>query len=161
MTATAEAVSELMSQVGPLMEFMSVVEAEDGTSWILAADETLAVLAEYDAGGRRLILSAETAVVPETGRAEAYEMVLLFNAQWRETGGVRLVLEAPGEPVVQVVDLPTEDLDLVELQTVLGNFIAKALAWRAIIMEGIGAVADGAKEDGADEPHSGPGAVRV
>ena len=149
-----------MAQVGPLMELMSVVEAEDGASWILAADETLAVLAEYNADGRKLILSTETAVVPEKRRAETYEMILLFNAQWRETGGVRMVLEAPGEPIVQVVDIPTEDLDLVDLQTVLGNVIAKALAWRTIIMEGTG-VEGGEKVDGDDEPHSGPGAVRV
>ena len=161
MTATVEAVSELMAQVGALMDLMSVVEAEDGAAWILAVDETLAVLAEYDMDSRKLILSAETAVAPEERRAEVYEMLLLFNAQWRDTGGVRMVLEVPGEPVVQVADIAADGLDLVGLQTALGNFIAKAAAWRTLVSEGAG-IDGGTKGDGEDEdPQSDLGAVRV
>lgn len=161
MAATAEAVSALMGQVGPLMDMMSVEETEDRATWILAVEETLAVLAEYDADSRKLILSAETAMVPEERRADVYELLLLFNAQWRETGGVRMVLEAPGEPVVQVVDIAGDGLDLVGLQTVLGNFIAKALAWRQLVSEGAG-IDGGAEGDGDDkDPQSDLGAVRV
>ena len=161
MAATIEAVSELMGQVGSLMDLMSVAEAEDGAAWILAVDETLALLAEYDADGRKLILSAETAVVPEERRVEVYEMLLLFNAQWRDTGGIRMVLEAPGEPVVQMADLAADGLDLVGLQTVLENFIAKALAWQKLVSEGAG-IDGGAKGDREDEdPQSDLGALRV
>ena len=161
MAVTAEAISELMSQVGPLTDMMSVVETEDGAAWILAVDETLAVLAEYDADSRKLILSAETAIAPEERRVEVYEMLLLFNAQWRDTGGVRMVLEAPGEPVLQMVDIAADGLDLVGLQTVLGNFIAKAVAWRELVSEGVG-VDGGIEGDGEDEdPQSDLDAVRV
>ena len=161
MAATVEALSELMGQVGALMDLTSVVEADDGAAWILTVDETLAVLAEYNVGGRKLILSAETAVVPEERRVEGYEMLLLFNAQWRETGGVRLVLEAPGEPIVQVADVTADGLDLVGLQTVLGNFIAKALAWQEIIANGTGIDAGAEGDWDHEDPHTDPGTVRV
>ena len=161
MAASSKSINVLMARIGPVMGLADVVEHEDGAAWTLDVDENLALLAEYDATSGRLALSAETASPPWERRAETYELLLLFNAQWRETGGVRMALEVSNAPVVQTIDVDAENLDLASFAAVIGDFIAKAAAWRRIIADGAGLdqISSGDELEEALRPSRG--AVRV
>ena len=150
-----------MARIGPVMNLAEVVAHEDGAAWTLGVDDDLALLAEYDAAGARLALSAETASPPLTRRAETYELLMLFNAQWRETGGVRMALEAPDAPVVQTIDIGVENLDIASFAAVIGDFAAKALAWRRLIADGAGLDQIRSADDLDEALRPARGAVRV
>jgi hypothetical protein len=59
--------------------------------------------------------------------------MLRHNYLWDQTGGVRLALDAAGGNVVQIVDLPTDGLDVSVLGRAVGVFAEAARAWREII----------------------------
>ena len=122
----------LMRAIGPQLDLLEVTEFEDGKVWTLVVDETTVLFADYDDAHNRLVLSADVAQAPEAGRLQLYELLLQYNNQWSETGGLRMALD-PGGGVVQLFELPVTDLDLVGLQTVVTRFVDVLGAWREIV----------------------------
>jgi hypothetical protein len=142
-----EQVHDLMSGIGPLLELLEVTEFDEENVWTLVVDEETVVFADYQDEGERLVLSTEVGAPPPGDRKGLYELLLTYNNQWGETGGVRLALDAPDGSVVQIYDLALAGLDLPKLQAVIGNFVDVARAWREIVARG---------GEGGGEPAAGP-----
>ena len=154
---TRDCVQQIMSEVGPLLEIDEIQEAEDGLAWLLAIEEGFAVLAELDEENERLILSAEIGAPQEAKRTRLYEMLLVYNAQWTQTGGIRMVLDEPGGQVVQMFDLAASNLEVSRLARILVNFVEIGLGWRQIVTE-----SSGQPSESADPPESvGTNGLRV
>ncbi len=161
MPPSVESINTLMTAIKPALGLSEVIKHEDGVAWTLGVEEKLAMLAEYSVADGRLTLSAETARPDRSRRAETYEFLMLFNAQWRETGGIRMVLEAPDAPVVQVAEIELDTLDRTAFAAIVGGFAAKALAWRRLIADGAGLDRGEAGQETEEVLCSAPGAFRV
>lgn len=133
--SSREQVSTVMAEVGPLVDLAAVSEYdEDGGVWTLTVDEETTLVAEWDEAGRALVLSAEAGRPPAGGdRLALYELLLEYNGQWRESGGLVLTLDEPGGVVVQHCRLNAEGLDAGRLAGTVAGFVEALLAWRGIV----------------------------
>lgn len=128
-------VHALMSEIGPALELAEVEEFERQDLWVLTARDGVVLFVEYQADDGRLWLSAEVCEPPGE-RLALYGLLLLYNARWKETGGVRLALDGPDGSVVQAYDMPVAGLDLHRLTTAIRNFRDTLDGWRTIVAAG-------------------------
>lgn len=140
-------VQALMREIGPLLELEQVSVFDGGREWALVVDAATVVHADYVEADDRLMLSIELGRPPEASRHRIYELLLLYNHGWAETGGVRMALESQGGTVVQLFETGAADLDLVGLRNVVAGFVELARHWRDGITRG---VETAAAEGGAD-----------
>lgn len=139
-------VNALMSELGPILDPLDITAYEAEGTWTLLVDEETLLVIEHDEELGRLFLSADIGAPPEAERLAVYELLLRYNAQGRETGGVRMALEEPGGMLMQICDLPLAGLDVTGLQAAIAAFARTADAWRRLIAGGAGveSVASGA-----------------
>jgi hypothetical protein len=130
-------VRALMRDLGPLLELEQVSVFDGEREWALMVDEETIVHADYVEADDRLMLSIELGQPPEASRHRIYELLLLYNHGWPETGGVRMALESPGGTIVQLFETGAGDLDLIGLRNVVVGFVELARHWRGGIMRGI------------------------
>ncbi len=144
-----EHMHRLMSEIGPLLELGAVIESDDGDGWILAIDEDDGVLVELDEAEGRILLSAEAGLPDDEARAQLCETLLVYNAQWSASGGVRMALDEPGGGVVQMLELSAAELDAARLSQVFVAFLETLSGWRTVVAEGPGG-GDGLDASAAD-----------
>lgn len=157
--SNAELVSDLMVEVGPILELRGIVEINGEAQWVLDVDGELAVVAEYFEADDRLFFTADAGVPDPSARLVCYELLLAYNAMWRQTGGVRMAVNGEDGAVLQIADIAVDGLDAAKLATVLRNFIGKLGEWIDIIeMDPEQSAANAA---GAPAAPNGAGAVRV
>ena len=135
--AGLDRVDALMREIGPLLGLDQVTLYDSGREWALVVDERTVVYADYIEAGERLMLSIELGRPPEASRQRVYELLLLYNHAWPDTGGVRMALESEGGPIVQLFETDTADLDVSGLRNLLGGFIELARHWRGGITRGV------------------------
>src|SRR3954453_10385430 len=104
-------VQALMREIGPLLELEQVSDFDGEREWALVVDAATVVHADYVEADDRLMLSIELGRPPEASHHRIYELLLLYNHGWPETGGVRMALESPGGTVVQLFETGAADLD--------------------------------------------------
>lgn len=146
---------QLMSEIGPLLDLVGVVESDDGQAWMLIVDDQDALSVDLDDARGRLVIAAEVGTPGETGRARLCELLLAYNAQWEISGGVRMALDEPGGRVLQLLDLAAEGLDASQLAEVLARFLEIRLGW----MQVVSAIGDGAAPGEVEEMV--PSAIRA
>ena len=156
---TFEQVHDLMAKIGPQLELDAVSQFDDEQSWVLFVDDDLAITVDSDFDAGKLILSSDLVSPPEETRLATYELLLQYNCQWPETGGLRMGLDEPGGTIVQMFDLPLAGLDLERLVTVVQNFIDQTELWRKILTDGVQGEVAVVGEDAADSD-AAPG-IRV
>ena len=122
-----------MSEIGPLLELGAIIESDEGDGWVLAIDEDDGVLVELDEAEGRIFLSADAGLPDDQIRPGLYETLLVYNAQWDATGGIRMALDEPGGGVVQMLELRAAELDAAKLSQVFVAFLETLSAWRAIV----------------------------
>ena len=140
----------LLKELGPTLELRGIREESDGTSWGLATQDGTVFYLDFMADQDRLWLSARVGTAKPEDRAELYPLLLQYNAQWQQTGGVRLALEGPDDAVTLAYDLPASGLDLPRLCTVVGNFQDMIAGWRKVV--------EGTAEGNTAAPRA-PGAI--
>jgi Tir chaperone protein (CesT) family len=126
-------VHALMAEIGPAMGLAEVAEFERDNLWTLVVNEGTVLFADYDPEDARLWLSADVCVPWPGDRSRLYELLLQYNAQWRQTGGTRLALDGPEGSVILAYDLPVAGLDLHGLRTIVSNFRDTLDGWRKIV----------------------------
>src|SRR4051794_33006498 len=94
----------LMRETAALLGLRELFTYEEAPAWGFPFDDETLLHAEHEGVFDSLTLSAPIAPVPESCRHEVYEILLGYNAEWRETGGTRMALAAPGAPVVLLFD---------------------------------------------------------
>ena len=132
-------VTQVMTEIGPLLELGAVIESDDGDGWILVVDEDNSVLVELDETEERILLSADAGLPDDDARPRLYEMLLAYNRQWHATGGIRMALEEPGGEVVQMLELPVAGLGVTRLAQVFVAFLEVLAGWRTIVARQAGA----------------------
>ena len=134
--ANSERISGLMAELGPILELRGILEVNDMDRWVLDLDGEHAVVVEYRPSDDRLFFTGEIGIpVPEV-RTVIYELLLAYNAMWRDTGGIRMAVNGEDGAVVQIADMAATDLDVPALGTVVENFIGKMVEWTDIIAIG-------------------------
>jgi hypothetical protein len=129
----SERVRTLMTDIGPAMDLADVSEAADGGPWALGDQDGTVIYVENIPEEDRLWLSADVGAPRAEERTRLYELILLYNAQWRQKGGVRIVLDAPEGRIVQAFDVVASGLDVPRLRTLLVNFRRTLDGWRKIV----------------------------
>lgn len=134
---TREKIEQLLSELGPLLELDAVVAYENLDSWGLIIDEDRTVTVEADFVGRKLILSTALPAPPAKRRADTYEMLLIFNAHWEESGGLQIGLEEPGGKLSLSYHQALPGLDIDELEAIIKSFVVQADLWADITAKGL------------------------
>jgi len=132
---SVEQIRNLFEDVGPELDVQGVLQTEDD-QWALVYDDQIVVEISHEVDRKCLTLGAELGEPAEEDLLETYRSLLAYSALGDRTGGIRIALEAPYGSVVQLLDLFTEDLDLVTLISVLDNFVEKVRTWRELLAAG-------------------------
>jgi hypothetical protein len=148
----------LMAEIGPVLELGEVRALTGAGPWQLVDLDRNALVVELMPEDDRVWISAE-AGLPRAGfRPRLYELMLQYNARWRETGGTRVVLDGPEGAVVVACDIPASGLDVSRLSTVIRNFRSVLDGWRRIVDS---QSAGGAAGEGDAPPEmTGQGVIR-
>ena len=145
--AGTEQIRALMQELGQVLDFAEVAERAETRTWSLTTRDGAILFVELAADGERLWLSAEAGVPRPSDRERLYPLMLQYNAQWQQTGGVRLALDGPEGAAVLAYDMPVTGLGVPPLCTVIANYLVMLGGWRRIVA---GAAAGGPPEPVAD-----------
>lgn len=143
----------LLEEVGPATEEVEEVlqqhtaGQEGAGEWTVrwaGEEEELEVTLEFVPDQEKLVLGTSLGAPPEARRAACFELALLYNFNWADSGGLKIGLDAPGAEggLELMFDAGTAQLDLPGLQNVLTNFALKAALWRRLVAAGAGADAN-------------------
>jgi hypothetical protein len=125
---SAQHVSELLVEVGPLVEYSEIVEDGDGQSWGIAVDENTLIHACYEAKGHLLLLEAELTPLPHT--AEIATRLLEFNHAMVANHGIWMSIDEPAGTVVQSMEIAVDGLTVGNLKQELDIFVQRLSSWR-------------------------------
>jgi hypothetical protein len=158
---SADRVQSLMQEVGPLADLHAVGAFEGHDVWTLVVDEETAIDADLDPARGCLVLSAELGAPPASDRARWLELLLQYNYQWAETGGVRMAVATSGGPFVLLVDHPVADLAAGDLAQRVRHFVGLLQAWRDILTRAPTGVRGADEGDSVTGPESLIGMIRA
>ena len=105
MTEAAQ-IHALMTENGPRLELAEVTASEEHGQWTLVVDEATVLFADWDEERQCVWLSAEVGAPAAGDQLRLYELLLVYNNGWAETGGIRMALDEAGGSVVMTYDLP-------------------------------------------------------
>lgn len=131
--ATLEYVQRLMTELGPLVDQIGLIQQSGDDLWLVVFDEQTAVQIECDETGNKLVFSMIVGPVEGDNRQEIYESLLSYNLLYHDTAGMRLALEGPQGNVVLLVDLCHLDLQVSTLAAFLEVFVTTGLGWREVL----------------------------
>jgi hypothetical protein len=131
-TITNETLTTWLTQLGPLLSAAEVRQAAPH-QWFIVYDESLIIDVEYASDDAKLVLSADLGRALPGEEGATYQLLLQVNALWRETGGLRMALDAGDGELSQAYDIALGGLDLDGLERRVRNFESAARGWRDII----------------------------
>jgi hypothetical protein len=134
--SSSELIHALMAEIGPILDLAEVCERPEEGVWALIDRKGAVLFLECAADDDKLWLSAEVGTPRPDDAARLYSLMLQYNAQWQQTGGVRLALDAPEGAIVQAYDTSIAGLDLPSLCSVIDGFQNILSGWRTIVESG-------------------------
>lgn len=132
MTSAAQ-IDALLAETGALLELPEVLGFSEENCWTLRIDENTLLFVDHEAGRPFVTLSGEVAAVRPAARAQVHELLLVYNGQWKTTGGLRMALDGPDGAVIQLCELPVADLDARSFAGALRVFTDVLLGWREML----------------------------
>jgi len=146
-TISNETLTTWLTQLGPLLPAAEIRQVTPH-QWTILWDEFIAIDVEHLPDESKLVLSAELGRALTGEEAATYQLLLQVNALWRETGGLRMALDAGDGELTQLYDLALGGLDRDGLENRVRNFEAAARGWREVI-----ATKAVVSDDDAPPPH--------
>lgn len=131
--ATFEQIDGLMQALGPVLDPLAIEAAAEENLWGIAMEEDLVVIVELDESKNCLVLSADLGAPPAGDRMALYELLLQFNFHWQTTGGNRMSLDGPEGAVVQIFEIHADQVDAMQMKSIVTSFSEVAKAWRELI----------------------------
>lgn len=125
----------LMDQLANSVDGIMVEKAPDDNAWGVAFTEGQFLLIEYTEELKKLVISSDLGKPRIEDRKGFYEMLLLVNSQWRETGGIRFALDGPDGSVQLLADQQAEGIHANHLCALLITLDSYAQTWRKFIEE--------------------------
>jgi hypothetical protein len=125
----------LMTELGPVLNPLSISYFSGDNTWAVQLDEETGVLVDFVADQGKFVLHCELGAPPAGDRFTLYELLLRYNYHWNDTGGGRMALDENGGNVVFLFESSAHDMDVTQLTTILRNFHDAALAWKIVVHE--------------------------
>jgi hypothetical protein len=138
---TNETIAAWLTELGPILPAAEIRQAAPD-QWFIVYDEFLIIDIEFLPDAAKLVLSTDLGRALVGEENATYTLLLQVNALWRETGGLRMALDAGDGELSQVYDIALAGLDRDGLELRVQNFAAAARGWREVI-----ATKSAAKED--------------
>lgn len=131
-STSVSATARLLAELGQRLNAPELQEHRPGL-WTIVLADGQRVDVEHDGGNARLRLATALGQ-PEPEQEDAvFKLMLQINALWRETGGLRLVLEDASPAICQLYDIALAGLEIEGLVLRMSNFIDVADHWREVI----------------------------
>ena len=127
--------TELFTEAGPLIDAEELSYDEDEQVWGFTFDGEPPCLLQVGANPQHIVLSGEIAPLPEGGRLKLYELMLRYNDQAAESGGVRLAIDDPEGAAILSVDLNRDGLTLESISQLVEGFLGLRRSWMTILGE--------------------------
>ncbi|NJN47321.1 MAG: type III secretion system chaperone [Candidatus Competibacteraceae bacterium] len=124
---------EILLETVPLLEGAQALLRQDDASWIMALDDEVTVEMHVDERLHKLVMCMSLGAVKDEQRTATYQVLLVANGLWRETGGLRFGLDAPDGEIEQCLDLNLNDIAVQYLIEILQDFVDRGRVWREII----------------------------
>ncbi|RJG42096.1 type III secretion system chaperone [Motilimonas pumila] len=124
---------QLMLEIGPAMDFDEVTEVKDKNFWMMTFNSYFYIEADLDSALGSLSFTMDIGQPETRRRAELLESMMVYNSLWKQTGGVRLALEEANGHFVLIVERNLMQLDIIELQNLLTNYIKACMYWKQIV----------------------------
>lgn len=129
--------SLLIAEVGPLLdgehfEYLEITENAEGDTWSFLIEDDLALRLEADADSGLATLSVPLVPLHPDHELALCRTFLHYNAQWRETGGLKIAL-AEDERVTLAFAFDPSACDARALAHLIGRFVEAALSWLLLL----------------------------
>lgn len=142
-----ERIEQILIDLAEPLDLEVLDRTEDG-SWMIKFEREDPIEANYSEDRQVLCFSKDLAAPAESARATVHTMALQYNFLWEDTGGGRLSLSAPEEPMTYSVDVALPLCTLPNLKKIILNVREVAASWTAIIISN--SSDDGGGEDQSD-----------
>lgn len=129
MASTNEKIQELIQELGPVSADIDAIVQTEEPSWAIQYSDETIVIIEAAEEPARLVLSSELGSPNDSLQLPIYETLLCYNLLWRETGGVKIGLAGPKGALILSCELCLENLNLMDLQEGMHNFISIVRTW--------------------------------
>lgn len=120
--------TRLMEQVGPPLDLESLMAYDGEDAWGLLFKDGIKI--DVELFEERVLLTAQLCDVALEVRAHAWELLLLYNYLWSESGAIRAaVADGDAGSVVLLLDLPVSGMTPASLAELLKglHFIADGM----------------------------------
>lgn len=134
----------LIEELGPATEEVAEVQQIGEGEWTVFFDDETSVGLDFVPEQEKLVFSAALGAPPAETKAATYELVLIYNFNWPQSGGIKIGLDSPGGSLELLFECHAASLDMPTLQQLLTSFAEKARAWRELVAAGIGGTGEGA-----------------
>lgn len=134
-------ISRILSEIAVKIDALELKFYEHTASWTMLMNEEVLLYLDHDPGRDMIVISGDVADPPASARAQRYELLMQYNNQWAETGGIRMALDGPSGTIVQIADIPAAGLKMVDMQTILTGFTETLATWRQMLESEIQEVA--------------------
>lgn len=142
----------LLAEAAIAADLEAVVQHDEAGEWELVFGDHRVVEAKLLCDCSMVVLETELGTPESRDVAALHKLLLEYNYLWRETGGLRVSLDAPRSSAFLTYTLAARGPDASLLANVLGNFHAAATAWAELLV----------RPSGALGPESLPtGAIRI
>jgi hypothetical protein len=119
-----------LAEAEPAVTALVEIDAGD---FVLRFDSGVDVEVENLTDAGHAALSTMIGTPAETERLRVYEAMLIYGMLWRDNGGVHMALTEPRGALMQLAEIPVNDLTQGELAAVIKNFAEKVLIWRSFL----------------------------
>ena len=159
---TIEHLRVLFEELAAKSEAIDSVTRQGDRHWTLSClEQHLAVAVEFHEDDNLLTLRASFAGPAPEAQLQTYETMLRVNWSAADNNGLRLGLDEQAN-VIQEMDVPTPNLDVLQLRSYCEFFVTKVAFWTALMAQG-GLEGDDEQTQEVLDEMSGPspGAIRV
>lgn len=131
--STIETVRRLLSDAAERSAIIDSVMEDEGARFEIALTDDRTILAEFDPASLRLMLAVEIGRPVADRRSELLELLMSFNALWRETGGARIASGGRDEPFLLMIDVFVLAFDAGRIAELIDTLAARATAWGVLV----------------------------
>ncbi|WP_298768925.1 type III secretion system chaperone [uncultured Shewanella sp.] len=119
--------SLIIDELGKTLNPDVIIHHNEQT-WTITLSENFCVDVFYISDNNKVVFQSEIEH-PNINEEIITKLLLQFNYNWIETGGVRMAQDTDSKSIIQIYDLFLEDLTLSIFIDALERFIEKAKVW--------------------------------
>lgn len=130
--STSEQVEALLTEIGELNTSIEAI-TRNTDYWVIHVDSGLAVTLEWEEKEDLLGMTLLLGEAQENRYLYVCEVLMAYNALWRQTGGIRIGFSGEGKEFLQIFTFPLKDLTPHRFHAFLLKFLEQAELWQQFI----------------------------